>query len=329
MAPSDIHQSPVLNLAQELEAHHRGLNRLQGRDFIGLAQKTIPSLDKSLLGLRGLMLLAAAPNVGKTALAVQLGLDVVANNPDACFLFVSLEMNRTDIITRMLCNRARMDWSSMVLGLQGGGDGFSPDQEKALAGARAQMAKLGERIVILDENNFPDPDVDQILAQLNQLKQQTGCSRALILVDYLQAYPLPMVGPQASLVRGDLELDAWRVGAMKTLRDKSNDAVLVISEVKRPEPGRAWASSLKDIVGSSRTIYTPDIILLLQNLNREEAVKEIGGDPGAARAQLDKMGMTFNRLQIAKGRDGVTRETLKLTFFYRQSRFASGYKVFV
>ena len=53
------------------------------------------------------MLLAAAPNVGKTALAVQLGTDIVVHNKDACFVFLSLEMPRAEILTRIKCRRVR------------------------------------------------------------------------------------------------------------------------------------------------------------------------------------------------------------------------------
>ncbi len=323
-----------LSLREGLALHDQALERWRGRQFIGLPQKTIAGLDRATLGLRGLMLLAAAPNVGKTALAVQLGLDAVAHNPDACFLFLSLEMTSQEIVTRMLCNRAHLDWRTLVLGSRPGGEeaegaSLTAEERAALETARLELERLGERILILDETNFPEPTVERILDQVTRLKAQTGCRRSIILVDYLQAFPLPWHGDKSLAALEASEADAWRVGAMKTLRDRTGDAVLVISEVRRPEPGQDWAASLKDVVGSSRTIYTPDMVMLLQPLSEAEALKEIGGDPAAARALMERVGMTFNRLIIAKGRDGVTRDTIRLTFFFRQSRFAGGYKVFV
>ncbi|MBW1713590.1 MAG: AAA family ATPase, partial [Deltaproteobacteria bacterium] len=313
--------------------HQKTLKRWQGREFIGLSQGTLSRLDQATLGLRGLMVLAAAPNVGKTALAVQLGLDAVRVNPEACFVFLSLEMNRADILTRMLCNQAHLDWQKLVLGSDSGPDRpakeISTKQElEALDMAWQRLSDLGRRILILDAQNFPEPTVGKVVAQLQEFKALTRTRQALILVDYLQAFPLPREEGQILGLGSAPEAARWRVEAMKNLRDRTGEAVLVISEVRNPEQGRDWAGSLEDIVGSSRAIYTPDMIFLLQTLSDDEAIKVIGGDPQAARRQLNQVGMTFNRLKIAKGRDGVTRDTLNLTFFYRQSRFAQGFKVF-
>lgn len=108
----------ILHVAEELRAHEERLEKWRGREYIGLPQKTLDDLDQATLGLRGLMVLAAAPNVGKTALSVQLGTDVVVHNPDACFIFLSLEMTRWDILSRIKCRLAKMDWKTLVFGSQ-------------------------------------------------------------------------------------------------------------------------------------------------------------------------------------------------------------------
>ncbi len=308
---------PPLTLAQELEQD--GLNQLSpgGRQAVGLKQATLPRLDAATLGLRGLMLLAAAPNVGKTALALQLGLDAVRQDPQACLLVMSLEMPRADLIRRLICNLARLEWKDLALDLA------SPADHQALETARQELASLGRRILILDDENFPLATVEAILERLAWLKAQSGASRALVLVDYLQVFPLPP--GEAALAEG---ADHWRVGAMKRLRDQSGAAVLVISEVDKPTPGQPWATALSDVSGSARAVYTPDMVFLLQALSEEESLRESGGDPRAARQRLKELGLAFQRLVIAKGREGVERETINLTFFHRQSRYAQGFRVF-
>ena len=302
--------------------HAQALERAWGRPSIGLTQATLPRLDTATLGLRGLMLLAAAPNVGKTALAAQLGLDVVRHNPDACFLFVSLEMARDDIISRLLCNLSRLDWQSLVMGPG------SPEGLAALRAAQEELTGLGRRMLILEEAELAQPCLDTILERLAWLKQVSGTSRALVLVDYLQVFPLPP-GADGKAGPGQEDADHWRVGAMKGLRDRSGDAVLVISEVDKPGPGQSWAGAMQDVRGPSRAVYTPDMILLLQALGEEESLREIGGDTQAARDQMRRLGLAFQRLRVVKGRDGVLRDTINLTFFHRQSRFAQGFKVFI
>lgn len=310
--------TPPLTLDQELAEDSRRLALLRGRPALGLLQATLPRLDAATLGLRGLMLLAAAPNVGKTALACQLGLDAVRQDPEACFLALSLEMPRLDLLRRLLCNLSRLEWRALTL------EAGEPAQGQALDQARRELALLGRRILILDDQNFPRPTVDGLLEALARLKRERGARRALLLVDYLQVFPLP-----PGWTAGQEEADHWRVGAMKTLRDQSGEAVLVISEADKPGPGQPWAASLQEVRGSSRAVYTPDMIFLLQALGEDEALREIGGDPRAAREQMRQMGLAFQRLVIAKGREGVERQTINLTFFHRQSRFAQGFRVFL
>lgn len=319
---------PPRSLDQELASHAARLVRGRGRALVGLGQGSIVRLDRSTLGLRGLMLLAAAPNVGKTTLAMQLGLDVVRMNPDACLLFVSLEMSRADIMTRLMCNLSRLDWKTVILGEAGDAtDKTSQTREQALEQAQAELGEMGRRILILDEENCPRPTVEGLVAELAGLKARSGATRGLILVDYLQVFPLPD-GPD-SAPASDRDADMWRVGALKSLRDQSGEAVLAISEVSKPMPGQAWAGSLTDIAGSSRAIYTPDMVFLLQTLSDDEALRQIGGDPRAARQQMQQLGIAFLRLAVAKGRDGVVRDTINLTFYYRQSRFAEGFRGFI
>jgi len=290
---------------------------------IGLSLAAMPRLEQATGGLRGLMLLAAAPNVGKTALGVQLGLAAVEADPDACFLFLSLEMPRQEIITRLTCNLARLDWARLMLN---GEAGMSGEEREALAEARARLNDLGRRIMILDAYNSPEPTLEGALAHLNELKRSSGARRALILVDYLQVFPLPREVRRDLGIVSDQDADRWRIGAMKELRDLAGEAVLVISEVEKPAQGRRWAQSLEDITGSARGIYTPDMVFLLQAMDEESAAAEIGGNPQEALATLRRVGMSFNHLVIAKGRDGVTRTGLELTFFYRQSRFVQGFR---
>jgi hypothetical protein len=310
-------------LRDELEPHRQRLAAQAGAGRLGLALESLPRLEQATGGLRGLMVLAAAPNVGKTALAVQLGLDAVRSNPQVCFLFLSLEMPRSEIITRLLCNLARLEWSRLVLQ---GESSLEPAEAARLAEARETLAELGQRMMILDSENFPEPTVEGVLARLAELKRLSGSARGLVLVDYLQVFPLATEVRRHEGIATDQDADRWRIGAMKELRDLSGDAVLVISEVEKPRTGREWASAIEDITGSARGIYTPDMVFLLQALGEEEAAAELGGNPQEARTTLRRVGLAFDRLVIAKGRDGVTRTSLDLTFFYRQARFAQGFR---
>lgn len=326
---SDLSSIPTLD--QEFSDHEEALRSQGDGEFMGLAQKGMPRLDRATLGLRGLMLLAAAPNVGKTALSVQLGLDLVRNNPDACFLFVSLEMPRRLIVSRMICNLARIDWSALGRGLEAAAEpdlpGPAGEMGKKVARATQTLRETGRRIKILDHGNLPSVTAERVVEEMRLLKQKTGATRGFILIDYLQVFPIPSDQEQDLQIHSEEEANRWRVGVMKDIRDLSGDPVLVISETHAGS-AEGGQIGMKDVVGSPRAIYTPDMVFLLQPLPEDKALREIGGDPLTARREMLKLGIAFHELHITKGRDGVTRTVIPLTFFYRQTRFVEGFRKF-
>ena len=311
---------PVRNVADELGDHGARLSRWHGRQFVGLPQQTLPTLDALTLGLRGLVLLAAAPNLGKTALAAQLGLDAAVHNKDAAFLFVSLEMSRWDILTRLRSRLSGLDWKTLVFGSGAEGQVFTKDELERLEAADKTLADVGGRFRILDHRNFPAPTLPKVLDQLEDLKASSGANRIFVLVDYLQVWPVP--APLATYLRTDLNADAWRIGQMKELRDAvgSENAVLAISEAS-PHDVREWTGGMGAVMGAARGTYTPDMILLLGRVPDKIAEESDGKTRRKAHDREAEAGICRQRLLVAKGRDGVQQGCVDLLFHFRQSRF--------
>jgi hypothetical protein len=334
---------PCLVLVDDIPAHVMRIERLRGVEFIGLVQRTIAKFDQYTLGLRGLMILASGPNVGKTALTVQWGIDIVIYQNGACFVFLSLEMSRWDIMTRIMCRLAGMDWHTFVRGTSraAGQTLFTEEEGVRIARAEEQMKKIAHRILILDDRNFPAPTLEGLLAHIADLKKKTECTRAFVLIDYLQVWEPP--DHILRTLRTDIEADKWRIGQMKELRDVlgDGDAVCVISEARKPtgNSGEKWGGALADLMGSARNSYTPDMAFLLHPYTDADFAKEFGlykernGNKApqidqkavdAYRAKVGEAGLAYNRLIIAKGRDGVRKEDLNVTFRFRQSAFEQG-----
>lgn len=312
----------IAALAEELDAHEARIAHWRGKDYIGLPQKSLPTLDRKTLGLRGLMLLAAAPNVGKTTIAVQMGLDVVLHNEDAAFLFLSLEMSRWDMLTRLKSRLAEMTWRDLMFGSHGGS--FTADEWARIEWANATLRELGPRICILDDKNFPEPTLDKVFAQIDALKARTGASRVFTLVDYLQVWPVPPA--VAKSIRTDLDADKWRIGQMKELRDYNGDPVMVISEAKKPTgDSKGWGGAMSDVMGSARGTYTPDMVFLLRELAASDLTKRDGlkDDEEANKIITEnaKRGFVEQRLSIVKGRDGVERGEIDLEHDFVRSSY--------
>lgn len=330
---------PVRNLADEITEGTQRLEHYRGREFIGLPQRTLPQFDHMTMGLRGFMLLAAAPNVGKTALAVQLGLDVVANNSDASFLCLSMEMDRWALQTRLRCALSGLDWRTLVMGSgprrSGNEASWSPDELAAIRNAEKRLRGLGQKIRILDSGNCPSPDVSSVMDHVRSLREQTGSRRVFVVVDYLQRWPLR----EERKALSDLEADKQRIQMALDLRDAMQDedpdaALLVISEARKPAGGSgAWGGALQDVMGSARGAYSPDCVILFQPIGDHDLAAGYGKKfreqnekselkPWAfqQRKALADHGMALANLEIVKGRDGFTRGELPVLFRFRRSQ---------
>lgn len=310
----------VLHVAEELQGHAEYLETFMGKQFIGLRQRTLSTLDEATLGLRGLMLLAAEPNAGKTVLAVQLGTDIVVHNPDACFVFLSLEMTRYEILTRIKSRLAGIHWNKLVFG-----ESFTAEEYGNLQTAERKLRELGDRIVILDGKNFPQATVEKLVREVRAVKERSNATRAFVLVDYLQVFPIPE--HEAKFHRTDLDADKWRIGAMKDLRDYlEGDAVMVISEARKPSKDDPWAGNLAAVMGAARGTYTPDMVFLLTPFTDAEIQTTFSlPDKDASvqnkrKALEDEEGRSLVKLTIAKGRDGVKRgKEIPLSFWFMKS----------
>jgi DNA primase catalytic core len=325
---------PQIKLAGDIiQEHDDYLSQYRGKEFIGLTQKTLPSLDKFTLGLRGLNLLAAAPNIGKTALTIQVADDILKANEDACVLFLSLEMPRNQIMTRIRCHLSKLDWNTFVLGSDGKPGEYNyfkkNDWEALQEGNRILRDVVGKRLWILGRQECSELTVHKVLSMVDALKAETGCSRILVVVDYLQVWPMP--DEIALAKRTDIEHDKWRIGELKSLSEAlGDDPVITISEARKPDRDGGWGDELTDVMGSARGVYTPDAVFLYRSaIQKNEITRLIKTKAQTINDELveiisdhySKQFCDIQRLTLRKGRDGMTKGDIFIKFHYRKNTF--------
>jgi replicative DNA helicase len=130
-------------------------------------------LDKKLAGLHptNLIIVAARPGMGKSALALNMAQNVALNgNTVAVF---SLEMSREEVVTRMLCSKGRIDSQKLRTGSLNEGD-FTK-----LSNAAGALYKQN---IYVDDS--PGLTVTEIRAKCRRLRRKPGLD--LVVVDYLQ-----------------------------------------------------------------------------------------------------------------------------------------------
>lgn len=125
-------------------------------------------------GLHGseLIILAARPSMGKTALATNIA-DHVAVESGVTTLMVSLEMARLELGQRMLCARGKID------GRKFRGGYLTAEDREDLVKASAELSKAP---LFIDDS--PSRTITEIAATARRLKRRENLG--LVVIDYLQ-----------------------------------------------------------------------------------------------------------------------------------------------
>jgi replicative DNA helicase len=339
---------PIIDTSERLKREDEFLGKYRGQKYLGLRVKTIEEFNENFLGLRGLMLLAAAPNVGKTALTVQIAIEVLATEKDVCLAYISLEMSEEQIFRRMLLNLSGFNFRTFVFGSQSqqiiDNDGrqafFKIEEVKRIKEAENVLKGFGSRLQIIDQSTCPYIDARTVVNYVDALKQRSKCSRAIIIIDYLQVWP---VNTNARLLEN--EADKWRIGEMKKIRDAMNDdPVIVISEARKPSgKDELWGGDLSDVMGAARGTYTPDVVMLLSQLKpkqlsllwgkndltkikAEEDIESTESDKDvkdgiAIKNFLAKHGIAICKIEVPKARDGMQKFSTLLEFHFNKNTF--------
>ncbi|PHR94768.1 MAG: replicative DNA helicase [Blastopirellula sp.] len=132
-------------------------------------------LDDLLGGFHGseLLILAARPAMGKTALAMNIAENVVLQEK-VPVMFVSLEMGAVELCDRLLCSVARVNGHRLRNGT------ISNEDRKRLV---EKSAIVGEAPLFIDDS--PSRTVSQIAAGARRIIRKEG-RLGLIIIDYLQ-----------------------------------------------------------------------------------------------------------------------------------------------
>ncbi|WP_323090713.1 replicative DNA helicase [Allobaculum sp. JKK-2023] len=132
-------------------------------------------LDRMTNGFhRGdLIILAARPAMGKSALALNFANQVARRNEGAVAIF-SLEMPGTSLVKRLLAAEGHIDSKKLTTGK------LDPDDQNSL---NIACNSLSERKLFIDDTSMIK--VSQIFSKCRKLRNQEG-SLSLIVIDYLQ-----------------------------------------------------------------------------------------------------------------------------------------------
>ncbi len=149
--------------------------RMSGEHVDGGCESGFTEFDNMTGGLHNgeLIILAARPSMGKTALAMNIA-ETVAINQKLPVLFVSLEMSGIELADRMLCSLARVNGHRLRNGTIS-----SDDRERLIQKAN----EISEAPLYVDDS--PSRTVSEIAAAARRIKRREE-GLGLIVIDYLQ-----------------------------------------------------------------------------------------------------------------------------------------------
>ena len=247
-------------------------------DEIRGCKTTFPELDDTLGGLQksDLIILAARPSVGKTALALNIALNVARQNiPVGIF---SMEMSLDQIIDRFLALESGVSLWQLRTGKLG-------DELQDVAGACETLRSLP---IYVDDT--PSPNILQMRTMARRLQAEKGLG--LLVVDYLQL--MTSRKNYESPVQQVTEISRGLKGLAKEL----NIPILAVSQLSRAvEQREGHKPKLSDLRDSGSIEQDADLVMFIHRddkINFEKAKKE----------------NKLNRAQviIAKHRNGPTGE---------------------
>jgi replicative DNA helicase len=247
-------------------------------------------LDDMMNGLQNgeMIIVAARPSMGKTALAMNIIEHVGADEMLPCAVF-SLEMSKQQLAQRMMTSRANIDAHKVRRGM------LQAHEYQQLAQVVNQMTKAP---IWVDDS--PGLTPLEFRAKARRLKLQHDVK--LIMIDYMQLMDNP--GPES---RQQQISEISR--AIKSVARELNIPVIALSQLNRQSEGRdGHRPRMSDLRESGSIEQDADVVMLL---HREDYYKM--SDP-------DFQPDNIAELIIAKQRNGPTG-TVKLTFDQKTTTF--------
>lgn len=300
------HDSSSVNVRDLLAPIIRELQDRQNQTDPFTGTRTgFTNLDHLTLGLQrsDLIILAARPSVGKTAMALNIAFNA-AHNGSRVAIF-SLEMSAKQLAYRLVSIAGMVD---------------SMELKRGTVGVR-ELLNATNRLQRCDITIFDTPALTplELRAQLRMLQRQGEQPLDLVIVDYLQL----MQGP--SLKRSDNR--AQEISeisrTLKGIAREINVPVLALSQLSRAIESRPdKRPQLSDLRESGSIEQDADIVMFLW---RKDQAPGGPAAPGAGyappRANLDDMRAEAEiSLVVAKHRNGQTRD-IEMRFQKRYTTF--------
>jgi replicative DNA helicase len=282
----------LVSMKDVVDENFERLERIitEGKRITGLPTG-YSQLDSLTSGLQPseLIILAARPSVGKTALALNLA-ENTALHQNATVAVFSLEMSKESLLMRMLASMARVDAHKFRTGH------LSREDWRGMA---QTLGQLSQSPLWIDDSG--SATVTEIGAKARRLKRDRGLQ--LVIIDYLQ-----LIAGRGRFSNRNEEVSSITRG-LKGLAKELKVPVLVLSQLTRAPEREDRSPQLADLRESGAIEQDADVVLFI---HRPNLFKKKGEVTDEERAQTE--------LKIAKQRNGPV-DSIPFVFLGKYTRF--------
>jgi len=245
-----------------LDMLHNSKNELRG------IPTGFKELDEKLSGLQksDLIILAARPSMGKTALALDIARQAAVNHNVPVGIF-SLEMGSQQLVDRMLAAESQVDAWKLRTGRLNADEEFQK--------IRDSLDKLAKAPIFIDDQ--PSNNIIGMRSSARRLKSEHGVG--LIIVDYLQL--MTTTKSYDSMVNQVTEISR----SLKSLAREIDVPVLALSQLSRAVEQRRDKPRLSDLRDSGSIEQDADAVLFI---HRDDKYNENSDKPNIAEILIEK-----------------------------------------
>jgi len=249
-----------------------------------------------------LIIVAARPSMGKTALTVQMAQYIALEEKLPVAIF-SLEMAKEQLVTRMICSEAKVDGHRLRTG-------FLQDDDWVRVGNG--IGRLAEAPIYIDDT--PDISALEMRAKCRRLKAEQG-GLGLIVVDYLQL----MRSSKRTENRNQELSDIAR--ACKTLARELKVPIVALSQLSRAVESRNdKRPMLSDLRESGAIEAEADIVMFIYRDAYYKMKEAVDAEVEVQPQHQGEERVEEAEIIIAKQRNGPTGH-VKVAFLPRYARF--------
>ena len=249
-------------------------------------------LDKMLNGFNNsnLMILAARPAMGKTALAINFAENICFKNKIPAGIF-SLEMSAEQLVHRVICSQSEVESDKIKMGSLNG-----TEYQRIVE----TVNQVQDHLLVIDDQ--PGITINDLRARARRMKEIYNIG--FLVVDYLQL----LTGSNSYRASESRQLEISEISRnMKNLARELNIPILCLSQLSRKvEERQGHRPMMSDLRESGSLEQDSDIIMFLLRREYYDA--------------MDKPGLA--ELIVAKNRHGGIG-TVNLTFRKEIGQFAN------